>query len=171
METSSSGDLLGTLGVDWLVMGLQVLAFVVLVIILKKFIYPPILAMLDRHDQAIEDSLKAAKVAQDKVEESDLAVQQKLAEANAQAEEIVAAARQESLDLVREAQVEAERKAENIAKASRAELDNEIAAARQALRAETLDLVALATEKMIGEKMQEGDEKVVKAIIRDTTNG
>lgn len=170
-EAPVSGDLMGTLGVDWLVMALQLLAFIVLLFILKKFIYPPILAMLDRHDQAIEDSLKAAKAAQDKAEQSDLAVQQKLAEANTQADEIIAAAKQESLDIVRDAQLEAERKAENIAKASRVELDNQIAAARQALRAETLDLVALATEKIIDEKVKSSDEKIIKAVIKDAING
>ena len=68
----SSGGIFGSLGIDWKILILQMIAFGILVFILSKWVYPPILAMLDRRDKLIDDSVKAAKEASKQSEKADV---------------------------------------------------------------------------------------------------
>ena len=64
VENTAEGDLFGTLGIDWTLLLLQIISFAILVFILTKFVYPPIVAMLDRNDKKIADAVKATEEAQ-----------------------------------------------------------------------------------------------------------
>lgn len=57
-DTSASpkGDLFGSVGVDWTLLALQLIAFVILMLILKKFVYPPLSAVW------INEKLKSKQV-------------------------------------------------------------------------------------------------------------
>ena len=57
---TDNSDLFGSLGINWTLLGLQTLAFLLLLFILKKFVYPPLLAMLDKRDEAVRASADAA---------------------------------------------------------------------------------------------------------------
>ena len=60
---AGSDSLLGPLGIDWRLFVLQTVAFAVLLLVLKKWVYPPILAMLDKRDESIKEGLEAAEQA------------------------------------------------------------------------------------------------------------
>ena len=61
---TENSDLFGSLGINWTLLGLQTLAFVILLLILKKFVYPPLVAMLDKRDEAVKASADAAMEAE-----------------------------------------------------------------------------------------------------------
>ena len=68
--SEASGGIFESLGIDWKILILQTIAFGLLVFILAKWIYPPILAMLDRRDKLINDSVKSAKEATKRSEQA-----------------------------------------------------------------------------------------------------
>ena len=51
---SDGGDMFLSLGIDWKLLILQSVAFLILLFILKKFVYPPLVAMLDKHAEEAE---------------------------------------------------------------------------------------------------------------------
>ena len=51
---AEKSDLFSSIGIDWKLLALQTVAFLVLLWILKKWVYPPIAAMLDKREAAIE---------------------------------------------------------------------------------------------------------------------
>jgi len=165
--SSESGDLFSSLGIDWQVLILQTIAFIVLVFILAKFIYPQISAMLDRRDKAINDAMKAAKESEEKAAASEEQTTKLLATARDEAEDIIETAKKESADMLAEAEEEAAKRAFNIVAAAQADLEKEVESARKALRAETLDLVAMATEKVASVKLGVDDEKIIKKTLGD----
>ena len=59
----AKADLFSSIGIDWKLLVLQTIAFLLLLVILKKFVYPPIVAMLDRRDEMIKEAYEAAKQA------------------------------------------------------------------------------------------------------------
>ncbi|MDR2524222.1 MAG: F0F1 ATP synthase subunit B [Candidatus Nomurabacteria bacterium] len=160
-ETATDGDIFGSLGIDWQMLILQMIAFMILVFILGKFIYPQIAAMLDRREKLIADSVLAAREAEEKAAASEAETAKMLREARAEAGEIVATARKESADIIADAEANAGKKAASIVAGARAEIERDVQGARQALRDEVVELVALATEKVVGDKINHRDAKII----------
>jgi F-type H+-transporting ATPase subunit b len=166
----ASEGILGPLGIDWKVLILQTVAFGILVFILARWIYPPILAMLDRRQKLIDDSVKAAKEATAKSEEASQKIAVQLKEARDEAEDIVATARKRSEHVLLKAEEEAQKRAEATIASARQQLARDVEVARKTLRDETAELVALATEKVVGTKVNStSDAKLIDEAIRKTT--
>ncbi len=162
----SSGGIFGSLGIDWKILVLQMVAFGVLVFILAKWVYPPILAMLDRRDKLINDSVKAAKAATERSEKAGQEIAEQLKAARAEAGDIVAAARDQSAQMLVDSEKEASRRAESLVESAKAQLNRDVEAARETLRSDAANLVALATEQVVGETINETrDGKIIDKAI------
>jgi F-type H+-transporting ATPase subunit b len=88
-----------------------------------------------------------------------------LSDARKEADEILARTHQETNVMVAEAEEKAKNRADQIVKDARAQLDTDVAKARQMLKSETVQLVALATEKVISEKL---DDKKDAGLVKDS---
>jgi F-type H+-transporting ATPase subunit b len=170
-EAAEAEGLFESLGIDWKILGLQVVAFVILVVILAKFVYPQINAMLDRRDKQINDAVEAAKAAEANAAKSEKDIKAALSEARQEAEELVETAKKESADMMTTAEFDAKKKAEGIVRAAQTDIEKDIQSARQLLRDETLNLVAEATEKVAGLKLAKDDEKIVAETLKGQKNG
>ncbi len=165
---AASGGIFESIGIDWKILILQAVAFGLLVFILAKWIYPPILAMLDRRDKLIEDSVKAAKEATKKSEKAAEEIAGQLKAARDEANEIVDAAREQSTQMLLDSEKDAERRAEALVSAAKSQLERDVETARTMLRDETASLVALATEKVVNQKVDgQADEKLISAAIKE----
>jgi F-type H+-transporting ATPase subunit b len=169
-EIESEG-LFESLGIDWKVLTLQLIAFVILVIILAKFIYPQINAMLDRRDKLISDAIEAAKKSEENAAKSEQETQAALGKARQEAEEIIETAKKESADMMTTTEFDAKKKADEIVRSAQSEIDKDIKSARQLLRKEVLGLVADATEKVAGAKLGSDDEKIVAEVLKGENHG
>ena len=109
---TENSDLFGSLGINWTLLGLQTLAFVILLLILKKFVYPPLVAMLDRRDEVVKASADAAMEAE-----------KHAAEAEARTAELLDEAKREAADIVTTAKEEASKTAEEVARKAEAKAD------------------------------------------------
>lgn len=160
--------LFSSLGIDWQVLILQTVAFLVLVWFLGKFVYPHLVKAIDKREKAIEDSIKAAAETEKRAEEAQKDVEALLVNARKEASAIVETAKKESAAKVEEAEKKAHKRADRIIEDARAQLDQDIAAARKELRKETTELVALATEKIVREKVDaKRDSSLIDAAIKE----
>lgn len=151
-EEASSG-ILGALGIDWKLLVEQAIAFLILVAVLGKFVYPVLMKSIDDRREAIEAGLKEAKESQEALEKAEAKVSELLAEARKDADALLQRSHQEATTMVAEAEEKAKVRAEQIVDDARAQLATDVAKAREALKAETIKLVAVATEQVIGEKL------------------
>lgn len=151
-EAANKG-LLEALGLDLRLFILQLLAFLILVFLLGKFVYPHIIKALDDRRDTIEEGLKNAQ----KATEDLAAVEQKVADiiksARAEATDIISLSQKEAANLIESAEVKASQRAEYIVSEAQAQISKEMRAAEEALKKETAQLVAAATEKIIGVKV------------------
>ncbi len=148
---SSSG--IGALGVDGKAFVLQLITFVLVFLVLKKWAFQPILKLLQERRDTIEEGVRLGEVMRkDKVD-----LEQKIAaalhDARAQADKILADAHDASRQAVQEAEEAARKKADGILAAAEERIKQETSLARRRLQKDLADLVAEATEAIIHEKV------------------
>lgn len=153
-ETAAAQDgILGALGIDWRLLVLQLVAFLILVALLGKFVYPWLMKSVDERQKNIEEAEKASVEAKKAAESNKEEVAQLLAEARKEAAEIVDTAKLESADMLSKSEKKAQATAERIVTEAHAQLDKDVAAARKTLYNDTLELVGMATEKVVRKKL------------------
>jgi len=152
-STESNPGLLEALGINGKLLLEQSIAFLILVAILAKFVYPALVKAIDNRRDQIEAGMKEAKEAAEALDKAEAKVVDLLADARKEADGIIARSQKEAASQVAEAEEKAKARADQIVKDARAQLDTEVAKARQALKKDTIELVALATEKVVKEKL------------------
>jgi F-type H+-transporting ATPase subunit b len=167
-QAEGSSNILTSLGIDWKLFVGQTIAFAILLGILAKFVYPVLIKSIDQRRETIEAGLNEAKEAQEALAKAESKVEQLLADARKEADEIVARSHGEAQAMVAEAEAKAKQRAERIVADARNQLDAEVVKARAALKKDTLQLVALATEKIVGEKLDATkDAKMIEKAIAE----
>ena len=165
---AEGGGLFSALGIDWQLLGLQGIAFLILVFLLGKFVYPKLVAAIDAREKAISESVEAASKAEAKAEEAQAEVKKVLSDARKEAGEIVATAKKEATAQVEAAEAKAKKRAEHIATEAKEQLAQDITKAKAELRRETTELVALATEKIVRDKLDANrDGKLIEAALKE----
>ncbi|MFZ1811925.1 MAG: F0F1 ATP synthase subunit B [Candidatus Saccharimonadales bacterium] len=164
----AQADLLGALGISWQSLIIQLASFVILFLLLKKFVFPALFAALDKREKVIAASVDAAADAQKAAEKAQADVRRQLDEAKKQAAVIVETAHTEATQVVEEAEARANKRAEHLVSQAESRLSQDIEKARQDLRKEMLHLVTKATTTVIGEKMTaETDKKLIARAVKE----
>ncbi len=159
---------LGSLGVDGKLFLAQLLNFGVVLFVMWKWVYTPLLKVMDERSKKIEQGLKDA---------TDAAALRR--SADEERDRIVLAARADAKQIVEEAAVNAE--TERVAATARTKTEVErivtqgkerLAAEKQTLmasvRAEAADLVTAVAEKVLREKLDAAaDKKLIKDALKD----
>lgn len=163
-----SESLFSALGIDWKLLVEQALAFLILVVVLAKFVYPALMKAVDSRREQIEAATREAKEAEEKLAEAESKVADLLAEARKEADEMLARTQTEANTVVADAEDKAKVRAEQIVADARQQLDRDVRKAREALKKDTVELVALATEKIVGEKLDaQKDGKLITAALQE----
>jgi F-type H+-transporting ATPase subunit b len=161
-------SLLGSLGINVQLLVIQTAAFLVLLWVLSKFVYPALSQMLETREQAIKKSAKAAEEAEQKADETKAEITRLLDEARQDANKILTSAKSEAASVVEAADMAATERAERIIADAHTQIEKDVSAAKKALRDETINLVALATEKVVGKTITPDiDKKVIASAIKD----
>lgn len=164
----ASGDIMTTLGIHWELLAFQIIAFLILVWALGKFVYPWLMKSVDERQAKIEESVKAAEEAEKKAESAQEDIAKLLKEARVEAKDIVTTAKDEAVAMVADAESKAKNRAEKIVKDAHEQLEKDVIAARKALHNDTIELVALATEKVVGKTVDaKADSKIIAEAVKE----
>jgi F-type H+-transporting ATPase subunit b len=157
VPAASSGSFLITPNVGLMIWTL--LLFAISMYVLAKLAFPRISDALDKRQKAIESSIdeseRVRREAHDILEE----YRERLKEARAQAEEIVARARRAAETQEQETLVEAKAKREQLMEQTRRDIEAETRRAIGEIRREVADLTVLATEKVTRKTLTEDDQR------------
>lgn len=148
-------DFLDKLGIDYRLIIAQVVNFAILLFVLHRFAYKPILKVLAERRERIERSQKDAAALEERISKGEEERRERLNQAQQEADLIVSEARQQA-ETMREKMLEAakaEVSAAMLEAASEARELKERALAEA--RVEVAGLVVDATEKILGEKLTE----------------
>lgn len=165
-EAAPQGGILGTLGIDVKLLIFQTIAFLLLLWLLAKFVFPKLGAMLEKREKLIEDSVKAAKEAEAAATKASDETAKLMKKARKDADEVVSSAKAEAAAMVEKAEKKSRERAEQIVADAEAEIKNDIEKARTVLKKETIELVAAATEKVVGKAVSaDVDAQIIKSAV------
>jgi F-type H+-transporting ATPase subunit b len=148
----------------------QLITFVIVLFVLKRWVLPKLIATLDERRQTLEKSLVQAKQTEETLAKAEAKAEEILARARAQADQALAEAKKASGSFIANAETAAAQRAGIIIREAEARLNEEREKLRQELRGELAELVADATERIIHEKLDaKRDMSLVERAIRGIT--
>lgn len=140
---------------------IQAVNFVVLLILLTKLLYRPLLAKMDERTQAIQKSLDEAQAARAQAQKERDEFAAKIQAAHAEAQGIRAEALKEAADEQRRLVDGARAEAARLVASARQEMDQDVRRARQELRQEVADLAIAVSERLIKKSLNDADHRRV----------
>jgi len=141
------------LGINVPVLIAQTLNFVVLLILLRAFVYKPVLNMLDERKRKIAEGLSAAEQGREREIEAARLAQEQIESSRREGQAIVQQAQQVAQRVQEEGRQSAQAQAELLLERARGEIQLERDNAIAELRREFADLTIAAAEKVIGESL------------------
>jgi F-type H+-transporting ATPase subunit b len=151
------GSFLVSPGIGLMVFTLVV--FGVSMLLLYKLAFPAISAALEKRQTMIEDSIDSAQRTKDEAEELLAEYRERLKEARAQSEEIVARARKAGEQTERQSLEDAKKTREELLEQTRRDVEAETRRAIQEIRREVADLTVAATERVTRKTLTEDDQR------------
>ncbi len=150
----------------------QLVNFTILLIVLRLFLFKPIMRVVDERRQRIEEGLVASEQAAHAAEQSQEESRAVLEEARAEGRELVARAQETSARLREELEAQARRDAEQIVTRARSEMELESQRAIQALRQEFADLTVRAAERVVGQSLdRNAHQRLIDEVLVDSSFG
>lgn len=131
----------------------QTLGFALFVAFCWRYVWPPLLAALQKRREDIAEGLAAAERGQQEEALAQERAQETLREARRQAAEIVDNAQKRGNELVEEAKDSARSEAERIRQTAHVEIEQETTRAREQLRARVASIAVAGAERILGREV------------------
>ena len=160
---AGDGDasIISSLGIAWEKILAQVLIFLIVYLVLKKFAFGPIMGILeDRKNRIAEGEENLKKIATD-LEEADVKKTEIISEANAKAERLIGEARESADALAEKKRVEATNEAANIVAKARDAGELEKNQMLAELKRDFGRLVVDTTSKVTGKVLTSEDQEKI----------
>ena len=160
------------LGLNIPVLVAQLINFFVLLILLRIFLYRPILNMLDRRAERVKEGLEAAEQSRERATQAEQEVAQQLDRARQQGQALVAQAQEAANRIQEEGRSQARRDAETLLERARSEIQLERDQAIAELRQEFAGLTVSAAEKVIGQSLdRQAHRRLIDEVLAESTFG
>jgi F-type H+-transporting ATPase subunit b len=137
----------------------QTIAFIVFVFFCMKFVWPPIMAMLDERKKKIADGLAEAERGMKQQELAEKNAEKKLFEAKHQASEILGQAQKRANEIVDDAKSVAVDEGNRIKEAAHAEVEKEVNRAKEALRKQVSSIAVEGAERILKKEINASSHK------------
>ncbi|MEX1995241.1 MAG: F0F1 ATP synthase subunit B [Candidatus Saccharimonadales bacterium] len=131
----------------------QLVTFALVLLILRRYVFPKLVATLESRRETLENSLVNAKETEAALQEAEAKAAQLLRQARGQADEALASAQTTAREIIDHAEAAGAEQAARILKEAETIIEQERRRLREQLKTELTDLVILATEKVIKEKV------------------
>ena len=148
-----------------------IVTFLVLVGLLAKFAWRPLLQALEARQQTIAKSLEEAQRARQELERIQRESSQMMAQARVEAEGVIARSRADAESLREELKQKARTEAASIVKNAERQIQMETARAIQQIRTEAVDLsVAIASKILKRQVTKEDNQALIEETLKQVEN-
>lgn len=146
----------------------QLLTFLIVLWILKKFAFKPILRIMDQRRKVIEDSFSDIERKKQEIANLEKEYRQRLEHIDQEARVKIQEAANVGVALARDIQDKARHDAQKLIDRAKSEIDQDIEKAKLGFRDDIVTLSSLMTEKILREKIDAREhEKLVDKFIKD----
>jgi len=143
---------------------MQAVAFAAFIWFTARFVWPPLMGAIETRRKTIADGLAAGEQGRANLANAEKRTADLLAQAKAQAGEIVALGEKFKAETIEHAKVEAKAEADRIVAAAKAEITQEVARAKESLRTAVAELAVAGASKIL---KREVDPKAHADLLRE----
>ena len=148
----------------------HIIGFLIILFLLKKFAWKPLLSMLDQRKERIEKGFKEIEETKQDVEKLKVQYDKELKDIEQTARQKIQEAIQDAQRLGADIQADAREEAKKILVKARQNVELEIAQAKVELRDEMASLVLAASEKLLRERLdEEKHRQLINKFIEELT--
>lgn len=160
--------LINTFGLNPMLLGAQILNFLIVFYLLKKILYKPILDHLKNRKERIRSGLESAREGKELLERAKREEKDVLTNAQREAQEILREAKNKSREILAEAGLEAKKQSESIIKQAEEQMEQEALRTEKKLSAyitkASINILEKALSKMLNRKTQ---EEVLSQVLKE----
>lgn len=144
----------------------QLITFALVFLILRRYVFPKLVATLEGRRETLETSLVHAKQTEETLHQAEVKAGQLLREARTQADEALGEAQVKAREIIVGAEAAGSNQAARILSEAKQQLQQERRRLREGLKEELTELVLLTTEKVIAQKLDapEDGKLIAKAV-------
>lgn len=154
-------ELFEKLGIDWKLLIANTATFFIVLWVLRKFAFKPLMAIMDKRQKAIGDGLDAAKQSQIELKAIQDEKQRVMEQAKTEALQLLQTTQADAVKLREQMLAQAQADATALTAKTRIELDRQKTQMLSEAQGALADLVVAATEKVVGEQL---DAKLTKKL-------
>jgi F-type H+-transporting ATPase subunit b len=151
-------EILKTFGVDPILLGAQIINFLIIFFLLKRFLYKPVLGMLKKREDKIKEGIKQAEEARVTLEKTLEQEKKIFARAHDEAKALILDAKNQAVEVAREVEENTKQQTEKILIDARTQIEQDTKRMEQELTEKVSGLAKDMLEKslqgVIGEKEQ-----------------
>ncbi|MBU0744965.1 MAG: F0F1 ATP synthase subunit B [Gammaproteobacteria bacterium] len=133
----------------------EMLTFAVLVWVVAKYIWPPLMQVIQERQEKIALGLEAAARGQHELKLTQENITKQLRQAKLDAAKVLDLANQQANNFLEEVKVSAQLERSKMLVQAKLDLEQEVHKAKEELQKQTVDLVITATEKILQQKVDE----------------
>jgi len=150
----------------------ELLTFLLMLAVLARYVYPEVVKVAESRQRAIAEQLRLAEQAKTDAEARLKEAQKQLEDARKTGQQVVDSANRSAEQARQDLRQKAEEEASRIAESARKDIEVERERALQSARDELAGLVVVATEKVIGETLDEPrHRKLIERAIEEIASG
>ena len=158
-------ELFEKLGIDWRLITVQIINFAIVLYLLKRFLYKPVLGILEKRRKEVEQSVVVAEKIKKERTELEEKIERELAKAKKEAHDIVSSADDAAAKMTATKTAEARLQAEKIVEDAKAAMEQEKASILDEVRDDVVKLVVGGTEKLLGKSVK-GQKAFVQSSLK-----
>ena len=156
--------ILADFGVNPILLAAQIVNFLVVLFVLQKFLYKPLLKVLDERKQKIEEGLSNAEKIQKELEDTEVKRQQIMDEAIEEGKRVISEATQQGAVLMQESQAKAREEMEAMMNQGMQMIAGEKEKMKSEIKGEVAAMITMSMEKVLGKAL---DSKMQQKLVED----
>lgn len=160
-----AGGLFGQLGIDWKLFLSQAVNFFILLIILRAFVYKPLLIVIKKRNEKIKEGLKKAEEADVRLKEVDNIAKGKIKNAELEAVGIIKITEEKAKQLEKLLQNKAEKEQEELMKQIQLNYQKQQEESKQLVAKQAAELVKKFIVKTVGLRPEAIDEALIEKAV------
>lgn len=165
-ESGSGG--ISSLGVNLKSFIFQLITFLIVLLILQRWVFPKLVATLEERRKTLEESLNQARLTEETLQKAEAKAGEILQAARSQADAALAEAHAKAEEIIAKGDAAASERGARIIAEAEERLGQERERLHNELRGELADLVALTTEKVLRQKLNEReDRKLIEQSLKE----
>lgn len=157
---------LGKIGFNWKMALFNLVNFLVLYFILKRYFFDAILNNIEERKERVNKGMEDAQKAETELKMAKQKAQEIVDEAKVEANQIVSDAKEDGESVKEDMKEEAKEEIESLISQAKRNIRRDREEMKENLRRETISLAMAAAEKVIEKEMdQEADEKLIREML------